>query len=126
MSWPRIKTYSVWVAVGSGVLLVFKLGLNIVDFFATVSFLDVGEVAFLGGLAVGLTALLAEWTITSETVSGTTTLTMFLSGDSAFGETDGETRLLPSKANFDVERIDTATDVPEETMFTGTSVNPRS
>ena len=53
-SWPRIKTYSVWVAVGSGVLLVFKLGLNMVDFFATVSFLDVGEVAFIGGLVSGL------------------------------------------------------------------------
>lgn len=53
-SWTRFKTYMVWIAVGGGVLMVFKVGLNIVDFFANVSFLDVGEVAFVGGLVTGL------------------------------------------------------------------------
>lgn len=32
-SWPRFKTYMVWIGVGAGVLMVFKVGLNIVDFF---------------------------------------------------------------------------------------------
>jgi hypothetical protein len=61
LSWARLKTYSIFAAVGGGVLLVFKLGLNIVDFFTTVSFLDVGEVAFIGGLITGVGVVCCGW-----------------------------------------------------------------
>lgn len=54
LTWQRLKTYLVWLSVGGGVLLVFKAGLRMVDFMATISFLDVGEVAFLSGLLSGI------------------------------------------------------------------------
>jgi hypothetical protein len=60
-SWPRIKTYMVWVGVGVGVLFVIKGGLGIVDFFATLNFLDVGEVAFLAGLLTGIGTVVCGW-----------------------------------------------------------------
>ena len=60
-SWPHIKTYSVWVLVGTGMLFVFKAGLNLVDFFATINFLDVGEVAFIAGLVSGVGLVGCGW-----------------------------------------------------------------
>lgn len=54
LSWSRVKTYSVWLGVGVGVMFVFKLGLNMVEYFATINFLDVGEVAFMAGLLSGV------------------------------------------------------------------------
>jgi hypothetical protein len=51
--WPHIKTYTVYLGVGVGVLFVIKIGLAVVDFFATLNFLDVGEVSFIAGLICG-------------------------------------------------------------------------
>jgi len=56
-----LKTYGVWVIVGFGVLTVVKGGLSIVDFFSSISFMDVGEVAFLGGLVTGIGVMACVW-----------------------------------------------------------------
>lgn len=60
-AWPRIKTYTTWVFVGTGMLFVFKFGLNTIDFFATLNFLDVGEVAFISGLVSGVGLVACGW-----------------------------------------------------------------
>jgi hypothetical protein len=54
LTWAHIKTYSIYIALGAGVLVVFKIGLNLMEFMASVSLFDVGEVAFVGGVLTGL------------------------------------------------------------------------
>lgn len=64
--------------------------------------------------------VLTEFEITTQLVDDDTHVVMYLSGDPALGENTGQTRSVGPPAVFDVERIDTATGVPEETMATGT------
>jgi hypothetical protein len=67
-------------------------------------------------------AVLTSWVIEKETVSGATTVTMTLASDSEYGEEDGETRKLGSRAVFDVQRVDGITNKPIETLFSGAIV----
>lgn len=66
------------------------------------------------------TDVLDEWAVTKALVDTDTVVTMYLAGDPAIGNNTGQTRKLIGRSVFDVERIDTATGVPEETMATGT------
>lgn len=61
VSWAHVKTYAVYASIGGGMILVFKGGMNVLDFFATLNFLDIGEVAFITGLLSGFGLVACGW-----------------------------------------------------------------
>lgn len=51
---PRLKTYLVLMALGTGIYFVVRAGLYIIEVFASINFLNVGEAAFLAGMTCAL------------------------------------------------------------------------
>lgn len=62
---------------------------------------------------------LLEWDITTTLEGEDTQVMMYLSGDTALGAEDGDTRKVGSSAVFDVQMVDTATEIPELTIGFG-------
>lgn len=48
------KTYLIWGSVGLSLIFLLRAGLGIVNYFATINFLEVGEISFLGGIITGM------------------------------------------------------------------------
>jgi len=55
---PRFKSYAVFALVGSACYIVFKSGLWVIEFMASINFADVGQVSYVAGLlSAGLLVL---------------------------------------------------------------------